>query len=197
MGLLPTGVHSSATRHGCQRPQSAHRSPPAGWQRCLTPAALHARLEEEIGRAERHGTGLSCLLVAIENLDELAREHGGALREQTLEYVAGALRRELRRFDRIGRPERAASAADRAARRRRPAREIVARRVLERLRTIKVEAEGAREPLDSRWASRRGSRTSARRRCWRALAPRCAASTASTATRPGDAAAPARPDASG
>ena len=41
--------------------------------------------------------------MVIENLDEMTREHGGELREQTLEYVAQALRRELRRFDRIGR----------------------------------------------------------------------------------------------
>ena len=78
------------------------RLPPGGID-CLTPAALRERLEEEISRAERHGTRLSCLLVVIDNLDEMAREHGSELREQTLEYVAGALRRELRRFDRIGR----------------------------------------------------------------------------------------------
>src|SRR5271166_822006 len=82
-------------------PRSDRLPPGAG--DCLTPAALGERLEEEIGRAERHGTGLSCLLVAIDNLDELAREHGGALREQTIDYVASALSRELRRFDRVGR----------------------------------------------------------------------------------------------
>ena len=138
--------------------------PPPGGEGCLTPTALRARLEEEIGRAERHGTGLSCLLVAIENLDELAREHGGALREQTLEYVAGALRRELRRFDRVGRVGASALGAQGAVGRQGagaaadllivlpgadgPQGEIVARRALERLRTIKVEAAGAREPLE-------------------------------------------------
>ena len=129
---------------------------------CLTPAALSERLEEEIGRAERHGTGLSCLLVTIDNLDELAREHGGELREQTIDYVAAALRRELRRFDRVGRVGRVGSAARRTGRQRlvggrgpvdrapgadSPRGEIVARRALERMRTIKVEAAGAREPL--------------------------------------------------
>ena len=79
---------------------------------CLTADALRERVEEEIGRAERHGTGLSCLLVVIENLDELAREHGAELREQTLEYVAGALRHELRRFDRVGRVARGARESD-------------------------------------------------------------------------------------
>jgi hypothetical protein len=37
-------------------------------------AALDERLLEEIGRAERHGTSLSCLLVVVENLDEMAGE---------------------------------------------------------------------------------------------------------------------------
>ena len=41
-------------------------------------------------------------MVVIENLEEMSREHGAELREQTLDYVAQALRRELRRFDRVG-----------------------------------------------------------------------------------------------
>jgi diguanylate cyclase (GGDEF)-like protein len=117
-----------------------------------TPTVLLERLEEEIGRAERHGTELSCLLVVIENLGEMTREHGSELREQTLEYVAVALRRELRRFDRIGpagSDEHGAGGelmiilpgADG------PRAEIVARRALERMRTIKVEARGKRWPL--------------------------------------------------
>jgi hypothetical protein len=142
----------------------SERLPPGG-EGCLTPAALDKRLEEEISRAERHGTGLSCLLVAIENLDELAREHGGALREQTLEYVAAALGRELRRFDRVGRVEPSGLSGEGTEGRQgtgtlaahllivlpgagSPQGEIVARRALERLRTIKVEAAGTREPLE-------------------------------------------------
>ncbi len=112
----------------------------------MAASALDDRLAEEINRAERHGTKLSCLLVVIDNLDEMTREHGSELREQTLGYVAGALRRELRRFDRIGRPSDrelliVLPGADG------PRGEIVARRVLDRLRTIKVEAGGARRPL--------------------------------------------------
>ena len=64
---------------------------------------MSERLQEEIGRAERFGTRLSCLLVVIDNLEQMARDHGGELREQAIDYVAGALRRELRRFDRVGR----------------------------------------------------------------------------------------------
>lgn len=113
---------------------------------CLSARALGDRLEEEINRAGRHGTPLSCLLVVIDNLDELSREHGSELSEQTLAYVGPALRRELRRFDRIGRPSDGEllvvlPGADS------PRGEIVAKRVLDRLRTIKVEANGVRRPL--------------------------------------------------
>jgi diguanylate cyclase (GGDEF)-like protein len=119
---------------------------------CLTPAALGERLQEEIGRAERHSTGLSCLLVVIDNLDQMAREHGGELRDQTIDYVASALRRELRRFDRVGRvgPEDASAGRDLLILlpgADGPRGEIVARRALERLRTIKIEAGGTRQPL--------------------------------------------------
>lgn len=124
------------------------RSDPLAPERlaCLSAAELKERLEEEINRAERHGTALSCLLVAIDNLEELSREHGSELPAQTLAYVGPALRRELRRFDRIGRPRDGElllvlPGADG------PRGEIVARRVLERLRAIKVEADGERRPL--------------------------------------------------
>jgi len=113
---------------------------------CLSATALAERLEEEINRSGRYGTPLSCLLVVIDNLDELSREHGSELPEQTFAYVGPALRRELRRFDRVGRPSDSElllvlPGADG------PRGEIVARRVLDRLHTIKVEAEGVRRPL--------------------------------------------------
>jgi diguanylate cyclase (GGDEF)-like protein len=107
---------------------------------------LEERLGEEIGRSERHGTQLSCLLVVVENLEQMAGEHGGELREQTIAYIAGALRQELRRFDRVGMPSDrelliVLPGADG------PRGEIVARRVLDRLRAIKVEARGQRQAL--------------------------------------------------
>jgi diguanylate cyclase (GGDEF)-like protein len=113
---------------------------------CLSLAALHVRLDEEIDRARRHDTQLSCLLLRIDRLEELPSEHGGGLPAQTLSYVGGALRSELRSFDRIGRLSDselliALPGADG------PRAEAVGRRVLERLRTIKVEAEGTRRPL--------------------------------------------------
>lgn len=118
----------------------------AGAVACLPAPALRARLDEEISRAGRHNTPLSCLLVTIGNLEELSRERGSELSAQTFTYVARALQTQLRRFDRIGSPSAGEllvvlPGADG------PRGEIVARRVLERLRTIKVEADGTRRPL--------------------------------------------------
>ncbi|HSZ13676.1 MAG TPA: hypothetical protein VK790_06540 [Solirubrobacteraceae bacterium] len=139
---------------------------PPGALDCLGPAAARERLDEEINRAERYGSGLSCLLVRIENLDQMAREHGAELREQTVAYVAAALRRELRRFDRIAQIEDGHEPDEHDTRgahhEREPRRDLliilpgadsargeaVARRALERMRTIKVEAGGARRPLE-------------------------------------------------
>jgi diguanylate cyclase (GGDEF)-like protein len=119
---------------------------PPGSIACLSAEALGQRLEEEINRAGRHGTPLSCLLVVIENLPELAKAHGSELSEQALVYVGEALRRELRRFDRVGRPSEGELAvllpgADG------PRGEIVARRAIARMRAIKVEVDGERQPL--------------------------------------------------
>jgi diguanylate cyclase (GGDEF)-like protein len=119
----------------------------AGVRGALTGTALSERLEEEISRAERHGTELSCVLVSVDNLEEMAQEHGGQLFEQTLGYVAAALSAELRRFDRVGRPEEGGvlvvlpGADDMRG-------EIVARRLLSRLQTIKVESRGSRRSLE-------------------------------------------------
>ncbi len=112
----------------------------------LTPAALVERAREEIARAERQGAGLSCLLLVFDELDQMVPEHGGELREQMIEYVTGALLGELRCFDRVGLTADGDLAlllpgADS------PRGEIVARRALERLRTIKVESAGRRLPL--------------------------------------------------
>jgi len=127
-------------------PDSASDALPMEAFALLSAPALAERLEEEIRRAERHGTQLSCLLLVIENLDEMSREHGGDLPERTLAYVGDVLHRQLRRFDRIGRPDGdelliVLPGADG------PRGEMVARRVLDRMRAIKVEAGGTRQPL--------------------------------------------------
>jgi two-component system, cell cycle response regulator len=120
--------------------------PSAGTVACLSQGALDRRLAEEINRAGRHGTPLSCLLVTIGNLDELVREHGDGLYEETLTYVARALGSQVRDFDRIGAPSDGElllllPGADG------PRGEVVARRALQRLRTIKLELDGERRPL--------------------------------------------------
>ena len=112
----------------------------------MSAPALIERLDEEINRAERLGTPLSCLLVVIGNADELSYAHGSAFVEEALTFIASALAGELRRFDRIGRPGEeelmlVLPGADA------PRGEIAARRVLGRLRAIKIESEGVRRPL--------------------------------------------------
>jgi diguanylate cyclase (GGDEF)-like protein len=107
---------------------------------------LVERLEEEIARAERHRTALSCLLVGIEELEAIVREHGKDLSEQTLAYVGLTLRREFRRYDRMGPTSGhdyivVLPGADGAR------GEIVARRTLQRLRAIKIETHAQRAPL--------------------------------------------------
>jgi diguanylate cyclase (GGDEF)-like protein len=118
----------------------------SGQIECLPAQELFERLHEEIERAERHRTPLSCLLVAIDDRAELASQHGRDLPEQALAYAGPVLMRELRRFDRVGRPSDSEllvllPGADG------PRAEIVARRVIDRLRAIKVEAAGVRREL--------------------------------------------------
>ncbi len=123
--------------------------PPRGDDRgggCLSASGLQARLEEEINRAARHGTSLSCLVVSIDDLEELALRHGEQLPAQAIAYAGPTLRGELRSFDRVGRPSQGEllvllPGADG------PRGEIVARRLIDRLRAIKVEAAGVRRSL--------------------------------------------------
>jgi diguanylate cyclase (GGDEF)-like protein len=112
----------------------------------LSELALRARLEEEVNRAARHGTALSCLLLDIEYLPMLRRAHGEDLAERVLAYVELALRRELRRFDRIGRPSEGELLVVLPGANG-PRAEVVARRALQRLRSIKLEISGERHPL--------------------------------------------------
>jgi len=121
--------------------------PPAGRAiEYLSALALRERVREEVNRAGRHGTALSCLLLAIEDLGEIERTHGAELAERALAYAGLALRRELRGFDRVGRPSEnellvVLPGADG------PRGEIVARRMLARLRAIKLDVQGERRAL--------------------------------------------------
>jgi two-component system, cell cycle response regulator len=119
---------------------------PSGPSDCLSTPELAARLQEEVNRAERHRTVLSCLLVSLDAAAELARDHGEELPGQALAYLAAALGRQLRCFDRIGHAAEGEllvvlpGADERQG-------EIVARRALGRAHSVKVEVEGERQPL--------------------------------------------------
>jgi diguanylate cyclase (GGDEF)-like protein len=125
----------------------AHRPrTPRPARECLSAPQLRERLEEEIARAERQGTQLSCLLVSVDDVERLTSVHGQELPERALAYLGAALERQLRRFDRVGRPAEGEllivlpGADERRA-------EIVARRALGRLHAVKVELDGIRRPL--------------------------------------------------
>lgn len=112
----------------------------------LSRTEIAARLEEEVSRASRHHTPLSCLLVSLDEIDELATTHGDTMPAQALAYLADAVGRQLRCFDRVGHASEGEllvllPGADEER------GEIVARRTLSRLHSIKIEAEGHRRPL--------------------------------------------------
>ncbi len=120
--------------------------PPRGPRDCLSTAELVARLDEEVSRAGRHRTALSCLLVSLLDVEQLASAHGQELPAQALDYIGAALGRQLRRFDRVGslRDGELLVLLPGADERR---GEIVARRALGRLHSVKIEVEGQRRPL--------------------------------------------------
>ncbi len=113
---------------------------------CLSPVELAVRLDEEVSRAERHQTALSCLLVSLDDVEQLAHTHGQELPVQALAYLGRALGPELRRFDRVGHAAEGEllvllPGADEQR------GEIVARRALGRLHAVKIDVEGTRRPL--------------------------------------------------
>jgi diguanylate cyclase (GGDEF)-like protein len=120
--------------------------PPRGPRETLSSAEVVARLDEEVNRAGRHRTELSCLLLSLDDVKQLSSVHGEELPSQALAYLGLALGRELRRFDRIGRSaEGELLVVLPGADERRG--EIVARRALGRLHAVKIESEGKRQSL--------------------------------------------------
>jgi diguanylate cyclase (GGDEF)-like protein len=112
----------------------------------LSRSALVDRLEEEINRATRHSTAFCCLLLGLDDLEIIERTHGKDISEDLLNYASATLRSEFRRFDRLG------DAGDGRFMVLLPGAdalrsEIVARRVLSRLRAIKIEVDERREPM--------------------------------------------------
>src|ERR1700678_4670340 len=92
-GRIPPGInlHLAPANGMAANDQHLKRSgplPPTGTVVCLSAKALQERLEEEINRAGRHGTPLSCLVVVIDNIEEFSREQGGDLPEQVFAYLA-------------------------------------------------------------------------------------------------------------
>jgi GGDEF domain-containing protein len=126
-------------------PQDDSR-PPNHVRRPISRAELADRLEEEISRACRNDTPLGLLLVRLDGQREVERVHGQRLASELFAYASHALTREFRRFDRLGDlggGEFLAllPGADTIA------AEIVARRVLGRLRAIKIEIRSRRQPV--------------------------------------------------
>jgi diguanylate cyclase (GGDEF)-like protein len=119
---------------------------PTGAIHCLSNDELYERLDEEIGRAGRHGTSLCALLLRLDDFEEIAQAYGVALSERALLHAGETLLGQLRRFDRVGRPRQdellivLPGAAGIEG-------EAVARRALRRLRAIKIEVDRARRPL--------------------------------------------------
>jgi two-component system cell cycle response regulator len=128
--------------------EDSHNStlPPGDPRDCLSAAQLAARLDEEVSRAGRHRTPLSCLSVSLLDMEQLASMHGEELPAQALAYLGAALGRQLRRFDRVGSLKDGEllvllPGADEQR------GEIVARRALGRLHAVKIEVKGQRQAL--------------------------------------------------
>ena len=141
------GMAASDPHRRLDSPSEMGREVVGGQIDCLSARALEDRLEEEISRAGRHGTPLSCLLVAIEDLGELALRSTDA---------SCPSRRSPTSARRCCASCAASTASGGRATRELlvllpgadgPRGEIVARRVLDRLRAIKIEAGGLRRPL--------------------------------------------------
>jgi diguanylate cyclase (GGDEF)-like protein len=69
----------------------------------LNHRAMRRRLGEEIGRATRTGSPLSCLLIDLDNFKLVNDEHGHQAGDATLRAVVQALIGEFRAFDRVAR----------------------------------------------------------------------------------------------
>ncbi len=136
--VLPDGMAANDSHNST--------SPQRGASDCISPAEMAVRLNEEVSRAGRHRTALSCLLVSLLEVERLASTHGQELPAQALDYLGAALGRQLRRFDRVGYWEDGEllvvlpGADERRG-------EIVARRALGRLHAVKIEVKGERQPL--------------------------------------------------
>jgi diguanylate cyclase (GGDEF)-like protein len=70
---------------------------------CMNHRAMRRRLEEEIGRAQRTGSPLSCMLIDLDNFKLVNDRHGHPAGDAMLRGVVQALVGEFRAFDRVAR----------------------------------------------------------------------------------------------
>ncbi len=70
---------------------------------CMNHRAMRRRLHEEIGRAMRTGSPLSCLLLDLDNFKLVNDRNGHQAGDQVLREVGRALVGEFRSFDRVAR----------------------------------------------------------------------------------------------
>lgn len=60
---------------------------------------LHQRLEEELARSRRHGSGLACVMIDLDHFKSINDKHGHAVGDAVLRDTATILRRHIRRSD--------------------------------------------------------------------------------------------------
>jgi len=70
---------------------------------CMNHRAMRRRLDEEIGRAQRSASPLSCLLIDLDNFKLVNDRHGHPAGDAMLRAVVQALAGEFRAFDRVAR----------------------------------------------------------------------------------------------
>jgi diguanylate cyclase (GGDEF)-like protein len=101
VALATTLVEQAATALALVRARAeAGTDPVAG---CMNHRAMRRRLDEEIGRATRAGSPLSCMLIDLDNFKLINDRHGHHAGDAMLRAVVQALVGEFRAFDRIAR----------------------------------------------------------------------------------------------
>ena len=70
---------------------------------CMNHRAMRRRLDEEIGRATRTGSPLSCILIDLDDFKRVNDDHGHQAGDAVLREVVQALVGEFRAFDRVAR----------------------------------------------------------------------------------------------
>jgi diguanylate cyclase (GGDEF)-like protein len=99
--LSRTLVDQAATALALVRARAeAGTDPVAG---CMNHRAMRRRLDEEIGRAMRAGSLLSCLLIDLDDFKLVNDRHGHQAGDAVLREVVQALVGEFRAFDRVAR----------------------------------------------------------------------------------------------